>query len=107
MRAINLQLLCEEKASASTLTVVKYPEAVRDADLRKTLADKYGITIAGGLGPLNQKVFRVGHMGNVNRNDLLATIAAIEGGLTQQGYDFPAGAGIATANRVLNSGRIH
>jgi len=107
MRSINLQLLCEEKASASTLTVVKYPEAVRDADFRKTLVDKYGITIAGGLGPLSQKVFRVGHMGNVNHNDIFATIAAIEGGLTQQGYDFQAGTGIATANRILNSGKIH
>ena len=106
MRSINLQLLCEEKESASTLTVVKYPEGVRDADFRKTLADKYGITIAGGLGPLSQKVFRVGHLGNINRNDIFATIAAIEGCLTHQGYSFPAGAGIASANRILNSGSV-
>jgi aspartate aminotransferase-like enzyme len=67
------------------------------------MAEKCGIIVAGGLGPLSQKVFRVGHMGNVNRNDLLATIAAVEGSLTEQGFQFPAGSGVAAANRRLQT----
>lgn len=38
------------------------------------------------------KAFRVGHMGNINRNDLLATIAAIEGSLTEQNFQFTGSA---------------
>jgi aspartate aminotransferase-like enzyme len=55
------------------------------------------------LGPLRKKVFRVGHMGNVNHNDLLATIAAIEGSLSERGHSFAAGAGVGAANHILAS----
>jgi alanine-glyoxylate transaminase/serine-glyoxylate transaminase/serine-pyruvate transaminase len=101
MKAMGLRLLCPENDSASTLTVVQYPEAVKDSDFRRTIAEKYGIIVAGGLGSFSQKVFRVGHMGNVNRNDLLATIAAIDGSLTEQSFQFLAGSGVAAANRAL------
>jgi len=103
MRSIGLRLLCAEDVSATTLTVVYYPEGVRDAEFRKTMAEKYGIVVAGGLGPLSQKVFRVGHLGNVNRDDLMATIAAVEGSLAEQGYGFTAGAASAAANRALST----
>ncbi len=86
MRSIGLRLLCDEDVSASTLTVVYYPDGVRDGEFRKTMAEKHGIVVAGGLGPLSQKVFRVGHMGNVNQDDLNATIAAVESSLAEQGY---------------------
>jgi len=101
LRSIGLRLLCEETASANTLTVAYYPDGVRDGEFRKTMAEKYGVVVAGGLGPLSQKVFRVGHMGNVNRNDILATIAAVEGSLAEQGYNFTAGSAVAAANRTL------
>jgi len=101
VQSIDLRLLCDEKASANTLTVAYYPDGVRDAEFRKTMAERYGVVVAGGLGPLSQKVFRVGHMGNVNRNDILATVAAVEGSLTEQGYSFTAGSAVAAANRTL------
>jgi alanine-glyoxylate transaminase/serine-glyoxylate transaminase/serine-pyruvate transaminase len=100
MKSINLRLLCEESESASTLTVVHYPNGTVDGGFRKTMAEKYGIVVAGGLGPLSQKVFRVGHMGNVNRNDILATIAAVEGSLLEQRFQF-TGSGVAAANQTL------
>ena len=101
LRAIGLRILCEEKVAANTLTVPYYPDSVKDAVFRKTMGEKYGITVAGGLGPLREKAFRVGHMGNVNRNDILATISAIEGSLAEQNYEFRTGSGIAAANRTL------
>jgi alanine-glyoxylate transaminase/serine-glyoxylate transaminase/serine-pyruvate transaminase len=100
MMSIGLQLLCKENECASTLTVTRYPNGVIDSEFRKTMAEKYGIVVAGGLGPLSQKVFRVGHMGNINRNDLLATIAAVEGSLMEQRFEFTS-SGVAAANRTL------
>ena len=102
MRAIGLKLLCEDADASNTLTVTRYPDNVNDVEFRKTMGEVYGVTTAGGLGPLKGKAFRVGHMGNVNRNDILATIAAIEGSLTREGYRFEAGAGIAAANHILS-----
>jgi aspartate aminotransferase-like enzyme len=40
-------------------------------------------------------------MGNVNRNDILATIAAIEGSLSEQSFQL-TGSGVAAANRTLS-----
>ena len=103
MRSIDLRLLCEENVSANTLTVSYYPKGVNDMEFRKTMASDYGVVVAGGLGPLSQKVFRVGHFGNVVvATTYPATIAAVEGSLAAQGYDLSAGAGVAAANRELD-----
>jgi aspartate aminotransferase-like enzyme len=42
-------------------------------------------------------------MGNINKNDLLATVSAIESTLAFQKFKFNEGAGVAAANRVLTS----
>lgn len=103
--AIGLRLLCNETDASSTLTVAYYPIGVEDTSFRKSMGEEFGIAIAGGLGPLKGKAFRVGHMGNVNANDIFATISAIEGSLAKEGYKFTEGAGIAAANRILRSQR--
>ena len=101
MRGIGLRLLCEEKYAANTLTVTYYPDKMRDVEFRGTINAKFGIEIAGGLGPLKGLTFRVGHMGVVNRQDLLATVGAIEFALFEQGYDFALGSGTAAALKEL------
>jgi alanine-glyoxylate transaminase/serine-glyoxylate transaminase/serine-pyruvate transaminase len=101
LRAMGLQLLCDDAAASNTLTVALYPNGVRDAEFRKAMAEEYGVVVAGGLGPLKEKTFRVGHMGNLNRNDVLATLSAIEGSLEKQGYRFQPGSGVSAANRTL------
>jgi alanine-glyoxylate transaminase/serine-glyoxylate transaminase/serine-pyruvate transaminase len=101
MRAAGLRILCPEEVAANTLTVTYYPENVNDATFRKTMAEKYEVIVAGALGPIKGKAFRVGHMGNVDANDILSTVAAIEGSLALQGYKFKEGSGVAAANQVL------
>jgi alanine-glyoxylate transaminase/serine-glyoxylate transaminase/serine-pyruvate transaminase len=86
MRALGLKLLCKEEDSASTLTVVEYPEGVNDVEFRKSMEEKYDAVIPGGLGPFKEKAFRVGRMGNVNKNDILSTVSAIEGSLAEYDY---------------------
>ena len=101
LKSMGLKLFCEDNVSANTLTVAYYPENIDDAQFRKTMVEKYGIVIAGGLGPSRGKAFRVGHMGNVNRNDIFATLAAIEGSLAEQNRQTSPGAAVAAANRAL------
>jgi aspartate aminotransferase-like enzyme len=48
------------------------------------MAEDYGVVVVGGLGSLKDKAFRVGHMGNVNRSDILATLSAVEGSFGKQ-----------------------
>jgi len=65
-----------------------------------------GAILAGGLYPsIKTKYFRIGHMGAVTASDVLATIGAVEKGLTQVGYKFEAGVGLAAAQAVLVESR--
>jgi len=101
LRAIGLRLLCDDAVASNTLTVAYYPSGVRDAEFRKSMQEAFGVVVAGELGPLKDKAFRVGHMGNVNRSDILSTLGAIEGSLSKEGYKFQLGAGTSAANTVL------
>jgi len=65
------------------------------------MQEAFGVVVAGELGPLKDKAFRVGHMGNVNRSDILSTLGAIEGSLSKEGYKFQLRAGPSAANTVL------
>ncbi|MHA2402740.1 MAG: aminotransferase, partial [Candidatus Kariarchaeaceae archaeon] len=54
-----------------------YHNGIADADFRDQLSQE-GVIVAGGLGRLKGKIFRVGHMGAINANDVSATLNAIQ-----------------------------
>jgi aspartate aminotransferase-like enzyme len=81
---------------------VYYPENVDDAAFRNEMKRR-GIVVASTLGPLKGKGFRVGHMGNVNQNDIMSTVGAIEATLKSVGYDFSQGSGLAAAQEKVLS----
>ena len=97
VKALNLELLPPEGFASNTVTAIKYPEGISDSDFRGTLRDKYNVIIAGGQAPyLKGKIFRIGHMGIVSWNDIVAGIASIEATLQRLGYrDFEPGDGVA------------
>ena len=68
----------EHSAYSNTVTAIKMPDGVSDGELRGRLKEEYGIIISGGQEHLKGKIFRIGHMGNVTKRDLLATLSAIE-----------------------------
>lgn len=81
-RAMELKLLPREGLAANTLSAVYYPEGV---DLTFP-ARVQGVVLAGGLHPeARTKYFRVGHMGAVSPNDVVATVSAIERALGRRG----------------------
>jgi alanine-glyoxylate transaminase / serine-glyoxylate transaminase / serine-pyruvate transaminase len=49
------------------LTTVRSPKGVIEAQVRRSLLEKYNIEIGGGLGELKDKVWRVGLMGYTSR----------------------------------------
>jgi aspartate aminotransferase-like enzyme len=55
--------------------VAYHPKGMSDGEFRNSMAEDYGVVVAGGLGSLKDKAFRVGHMGNINRSDILATLS--------------------------------
>jgi alanine-glyoxylate transaminase/serine-glyoxylate transaminase/serine-pyruvate transaminase len=63
IEAMGLHMHVPEAHRIPTLNTVLVPSGVDDAKVRKRLLDGPGIEIAGGLGPLAGKIFRIGLMG--------------------------------------------
>ena len=59
--------------------------------------------MAGGLGDLADKVFRMGHMGNLSFSQIYYALEALEDSLKVLGYRFEAGTGIRAAKNILEA----
>ena len=101
LEALGLESFPAKGHEAHTLSVPRIPEGVNDSDMRGLMRIKYGVIIAGGLGKLAGKTVRVGHMGNVTTNDMVATMGALEMALMELGYEMEAGAGVGAAEKVI------
>ena len=95
-KALGLELFADEKVSSATVTAVKMPEGVTDAEFRGTTRDKYGVELAGGQDHLKGNIFRIGHMGNISYKELVQSFAAIGMTLKGLGAIEDAGAGVAS-----------
>jgi aspartate aminotransferase-like enzyme len=78
LQAVGCRLLADPRYASSTVTPAFPPEGVSTPALLKTLLETYNIELAGGQGPLLDKIFRVGHLGYVQRADLEPVFAALE-----------------------------
>src|ERR1700674_5494459 len=99
LEAMGLDLLVKSpKDRLPTVTAVMIPGGVDDAKVRNQLLDEFGIEIAGGLGPLKAKIWRVGLMGYCSqKSNVLLFLAAFEKVLLDQGFRVPSGAGVGAA----------
>ena len=60
-----------------------------------------GIVVAGGLGAYAGKMFRLGHMGNIDKHDLVSVIATIERALYRAGAKVELGKGVGELQKSL------
>lgn len=83
------------------LVVIKVPEHIDEARVRKALVERCGIEIAGGLGKLKGQVWRIGLLGySAQKKNVLTLLMALEQILREEGHRFEPGAGIEAALRV-------
>ena len=99
LEAMGLELLVSNPADRLvTVTAINIPAGLEDGKVRKQLLDEFSIEIAGGLGPLKGKIWRVGLMGySCQKPNVLIFLAALEKTVLDQGFRLPAGAGVAAA----------
>ena len=97
------QVPVNHAVAAHTLTCPRYPVGVDASFLGRVRAA--GAILAGGLYPsIRTEYFRIGHMGAVDRSDVLVTLGALETGLRQSGYAVEPGIALAAAQAVLDAG---
>jgi len=102
LEALGLRLFAPAPLRAPSVVTVEVPVGVDEARVRERLLTDHGIEIAGGLGPLRGRIWRVGLMGHSSQDRLvLLLLTALETALASEGFRFEPGAGMAAASRVL------
>jgi alanine-glyoxylate transaminase/serine-glyoxylate transaminase/serine-pyruvate transaminase len=101
VRAWGLEILCVNPAEYSnSLTAVVVPDGV-DADrIRDIILQRFDMSLGTGLGRLQGRVFRIGHLGHFNDLMLAGTLCGVEMGLKLAGVPLK-GSGVHAALECL------
>jgi alanine-glyoxylate transaminase / serine-glyoxylate transaminase / serine-pyruvate transaminase len=94
-----------ETEHSSSLTAVRLPQGHSADALRRQILEDANLSLGSGLGPLADRVFRIGHLGDFGDASVLGTLAAIEMGLKAQGVPLGDGA-VEAAIEVLSDRRL-
>ncbi|MGZ5179117.1 MAG: pyridoxal-phosphate-dependent aminotransferase family protein [Ramlibacter sp.] len=100
-----LGFLARDPATRShSVTTVSVPPGTDVEALRSVARERYQVAIAGGLGPMAGRAFRIGHLGDCNPAMILGALAGVEAALLTQGIPIGAG-GVQRAVRALAATR--
>lgn len=96
--AWNMTLCAKEpKWHSDTVSAIVVPEG---HDARKVIArayDRYGLSLGAGLSVMAGKVFRIGHLGDLNELMLMMALGGAEMSMRDVGIPIEAGSGVAAA----------
>ncbi len=93
-------LILEERHFSPVLTAVVMPEGHNAATFRKVALDHFDISLGTGLSKVAGRVFRIGHLGDINDLTLVGTLGGIEMALGIAKVPHKAG-GVSAAMRYL------
>ena len=99
--AVELQCLAPTDYSSS-LTAVRLAEGHSTDALRALILRRFNMSLGNGLGILKDRVFRIGHLGDINDLTLLGAISGVEMGLKLSGVPIGNG-GVDAAMAVLTA----
>jgi alanine-glyoxylate transaminase/serine-glyoxylate transaminase/serine-pyruvate transaminase len=78
------------------VTAVFVPPTSNADEFRKVVLENFNMSLGSGLGRLQGKVFRIGHLGDFNDLMLAGTLSGVEMGLALAGVPHSRG-GVAAA----------
>jgi len=100
---LEVQCLVAEEHSP-VLTAVRVPEGSDADQLRAVILAECDTSLGNGLSKVSGKVFRIGHLGDINDVTLAGTLSGIEMGLHLAGVPHQTG-GVQAALDYLKSTR--
>ena len=105
VRSWGLDILCAEPNDySSSLTAVLMPEG-HDADaFRRVALARFNLSLGTGLGRVKGRVFRIGHLGDLNDLSLIGALGGVEMALELAGAPHEPG-GVAAALAYLVEAR--
>jgi alanine-glyoxylate transaminase/serine-glyoxylate transaminase/serine-pyruvate transaminase len=104
--AWGLKLCAKEKRwQSDTVSAVQLPEGFDSNALTRHAYREYGLSLGLGLARLNGKVFRIGHLGDLNELMVLSALGGTELALRDCGISAKAGNGVGAAIEYFHQTR--
>lgn len=92
-------------ARSVSVTAIEVGAGIDPEGLRTVARERFQVAVAGGLGPLAGRVFRIGHLGDMNEAMILGCLAGVEAAMQAQGIEFGrGGVDAAVASLVASTG---
>jgi|SRR5579872_6304402 len=102
VQALGLRLFGDPRYASPTVVTMVVPEGVKASAVLKELRERHGVVLAGGQGDLKGKIFRMGTMGAINRDDVVRALTALGEVLCARGHACdPAQAGAAAEQEYV------
>jgi alanine-glyoxylate transaminase/serine-glyoxylate transaminase/serine-pyruvate transaminase len=99
--AWGLELQCTDPtAYAPGVTAIRTPDGHSADRLRNLILEKFNMSLGNGLGRMEDRVFRIGHMGDLGVLSLTGTLTGVEMGLRAAGIPHKDG-GVLAAMKFL------
>jgi alanine-glyoxylate transaminase / serine-glyoxylate transaminase / serine-pyruvate transaminase len=98
VRAWGLKTCAKEpKWNSDTVTAIMVPHGFNGADVIDRAYRRYNLALGAGLSQMAGKLFRIGHLGDLNELMLLGAIAGAEMAMRDVGIEVELGSGVAAA----------
>jgi alanine-glyoxylate transaminase / serine-glyoxylate transaminase / serine-pyruvate transaminase len=102
VKAWGLKLCAKEpKWHSDTVTAIMVPPGFNGADVIDRGYRRYNLALGAGLSQVAGKVFRIGHLGDLNELMLLGAIAGAEMAMRDVGIEVELGSGVAAAQAAF------
>jgi alanine-glyoxylate transaminase/serine-glyoxylate transaminase/serine-pyruvate transaminase len=82
---------------SDTVSAIMVPEDINGADVISRAFKRYNLALGAGLSKVAGKLFRIGHLGDLNELMLLGAIAGAELAMLDVGVKIEPGSGVAAA----------
>ena len=93
----------EPKWYSDTVSAVVVPEGINGAHVIDVAFRRYNLALGAGLARVAGKVFRIGHLGDLNELMLMGAIAGAEMAMLDVGIKVVPGSGVAAASDYWRS----
>ncbi len=87
----------EPKWYSDTVSAICLPNGFDSGELLRHAYSRYGISLGAGLSKVAGKVFRIGHLGDLNEMMLMMALAGSEMAMRDLGISIEPGSGVAAA----------
>jgi aspartate aminotransferase-like enzyme len=99
LRACGFELLAGDDVASKTVTAAWIPEGLDWKTFNAGLKRR-GLVLAGGQGKLKGRIFRLGHLGSVTTDDVLAAVSVLEATAIECGLPVQPGTAVAAAQQA-------